>query len=318
VVNFKPHGVQLLDLSLHFADLVKFRVPTGNIAMDIVTGGGIPAGKFTEVYGDFSSGKTRLVCHIAAETQKLGGIVIFLDVERSLAPGLLDLTGVDRDSIVSVNPDEELLTLEDTFEVMEKLITQIKKNHKDLLVTFILDSIAVIPCKDELTGDLGGRMVPARRAAIIGSGLRRIAPEVHRHKICMVFVNQLRDNVGVMFGEQASTVGGRALKFQYSLRLHCRITKQIKDAQTKEVTGYEGRISVDKSKVCRPFGVVNFEMLADYPIDPYSGLLDYFVRHGKLIDKGKGNYASNVGDTDVSFKKKSFPEYYNNNKELFK
>ena len=311
----KRTSVTVVDLSQRFTDFVKFRVPTGIKAFDIITGGGIPAGKLTEFYGDFSSGKTRLVLHIIAETLRLGGKAVFLDVERSLSRGLLDLTGIDinTDRLIYPDPDKELLSIEDVFGVMGFWIKDLREDNPDGLLTIVWDSVAATPGLELLEGQIGVNTTAMRRAKLIGEGLQQIMADVHKHKIVLIFINQIRDKMNVMYGEKYDTVGGKAIKFTASLRLHCKLAGKIKNEQTMELDGYKGRLSVDKSKVCKPFGIVNFEMLASKQIDKYSGLLDYFVRHGR-VKSNKGWY--NLLGNDKKFRKEDFPEIYE--KEMVK
>lgn len=313
----KRNSVSVVDLTQRFTDFVKFRVPTGIKAFDIITGGGIPAGKLTEFYGDFSSGKTRLVLHIIAETLKLGGKAVFLDVERSLSSGLLDLTGIDididADRFIYPDPDKELLSIEDVFEVMAYEIKTLREEDPGGLLTIVWDSVAATPGRELLEGQIGVNTTAMRRAKLIGEGLQQIMANVHRHKIVLIFINQIRDKMNVMYGEKYDTVGGKAIKFTASLRLHCKLAGKIINEQTTELDGYKGRLSVDKSKVCKPFGIVNFEMLAGEQISEYSGLLDYWVRHGRVEAK-KGWY--NILGNDKKFRKEEFPEIYE--KEMIK
>ena len=304
----KYTSIDTIDLSSKFKELALFRIPTGNKAIDIVTGGGIPAGKLTEAYGDFSSGKTRLGLHICAQTIKLGGTAIYLDVERSVDKGLLDLTGVDPDKLVYVDPDQ-LRSVEDVFDVMNLAIVQFREDNPDGLLTIVWDSVASTPGLELLEGEIGVNTTAMRRAKLIGEGLQKLMAEVYQHKICLIFINQIRDRINVMYGEKYDTVGGKAIKFTASLRIHCKLAGKLKNDQTQELEGMKGRLSIDKSKVCKPFGVVNFEMYVDRPIDEYSGLLDYYVRHGRVEAK-RGWY--NLPGSDKKFRKEEFPEIYEN------
>jgi recombination protein RecA len=153
-----------------------------------------------------------------------------------------------------------------------------------------------------------------QRAKIISDGLKQIMPLVHSHKICLVFINQIRDRIGVMYGEKIDTVGGMSIKFQSSLRLHCRLVGKIKGDKSGEMIGNKGRLVVGKSKVCKPFRLVNFDMLVDKPIDEFSGLLDYYVRHGQ-IESNRGWY--NLPDDDNKWRESDFPKIYKENKKYF-
>jgi len=297
-----------IDLSGHFDRLIKFRVPTGILAFDRVIGGGIPAGKLTEIYGDFSSGKSRIACHILAETQKLDGIAVLIDTERALDRGLVDLTGLDLENLLYPNPDEQLNSLEDVFRIIETAVLTIRDEYPDKLLTIVWDSVAATPGIEDLEKEIGRNEASMRRAKVISDGLKKVMNVVHKHKICLVFINQIRDRIGIMFGENITTVGGRALKFSASLRIHCKIIGKIRDDEkTKEVIGMRGQFLVGKSRVSKPFQLVNFEMFVDRPIDRFSGLLDYMVRHGEM-EGNKGWY--NFPGEEKKFRASEFAGFY--------
>jgi len=274
-----------IDLTQQFADLVKFRVPTGIIAFDKIFNGGIPAGKLTELYGDFNSGKSRIACHVLASTQKLGGDTLLIDTERSLDTGLVTLTGLDVSKLIYPNPDG-IVTLEDVFTLMEKAVKRLREENPDGLLTIVWDSVATAPGIAELESAIGQPVGALRRAKLISDGLKRVMADVYRSKICLIFINQIRDRIDVQYGDKTETVGGKALKYTAALRVHVKLVGKIKDEVTKEQKGLKGQVVVERSKVGRPFGMVNFDMMADTPIDTYTGLLDYMVRHGEVEQSG--------------------------------
>jgi recombination protein RecA len=288
-------------------EAVGYRVSTGNIAMDMVTGGGIPARRLTEIFGDFSSGKSRIACHILAETQKAGGIAVLIDVERSLDTGLATLTGLDMSTLIYPDPNKKLKSIEDVFTVMMDAVGGIRAYAPDALLTIVWDSVAATPGLEDLENELGMNTAAMRRAKVISDGLKKLMSEVYRHNIVLVFINQLRDKMNVMYGEKSTTVGGRALKFTSSVRIHCTVTHKLKNKKTDEVNGFEGMFVVEKCKVGPPFGKVNFIMPVDEPIDKYSGLLDYFVRHS-IVHKEGAEY--NFADSKRVFLEKDFPATY--------
>lgn len=296
-----------IDLTKRFADLAKFRVPTGIKAFDRVLSGGIPAGKLTEIYGDFSSGKSRIAAHIIAETQKLGGMAALLDTERSLDGGLVELTGIDVASLVYPDPDRMLVSIEDIFKRIKEIM-QFRDEHKTDLLTIVWDSVAATPGMEDLEKEIGRNEASMRRAKVISDGLKQIMAEVYRTKTCLIFINQIRDKIGVMYGDKVDTVGGKALKFTASVRMHVHLAGKLKDETTLEQIGAKGRLVVEKCKVGKPFGMVQFEMMTEAPIDPYSGLLDYMVRHGEVEDEGRGWFKF-PGDKK-NFRADSFPELY--------
>jgi recombination protein RecA len=297
-----------INLADRISELVKFRVPTGILAIDRVIGGGIPAGKLTELFGDFNTGKSRVACHVMAETQRLGGRAMFVDTERSLDQGLVNLTGLKLDdTFFYPDPDTELKSIEDVFKVIENGIKLFRADSPDQLLTIVWDSVAATPGMEDLENELGAPVAAMRRAKVISDGLKKIMSQVYTSKICLIFINQIRDKMNVMYGEKYETVGGKSIKFTATMRLHVHLSGAIPNATTKEIDGYKGRFVVEKSKVCRPFGVVNFEMLTDKPIDTYSGLLDYMVRHGEL-ESIAGWYK--FPEQTKKFRSEDFPKNY--------
>lgn len=297
-----------ISLKGRFAELVKFRIPTGVIAFDRVTGGGIPAGKLTEMYGDYGTGKSRIACHILANTQKLGGTAVLIDTERSMSQGLADLTGIDVDSLVYPDPNEKLTSLEEVYDVIANAIQLLREENPDGLLTIVWDSVAATPGMDDLEKKLGEPTAAMKRAKIMSDGLKKLMADVHKLKVCLVFINQIRDRIGVMYGPQVDTVGGKALKFAASLRVHVKMGSKIKNDKTEEIEGFKGRMIVERSKVCKPFGKVEFDMKIDEPIDKHAGLLNYMKRHEELVHVGSGWYQF-PGDEN-KFRAKDFPKVY--------
>ena len=296
-----------IDLKGRFEDLEKFRIPTGILAIDRVLGGGIPAGKLTELYGDYSSGKSRISGHILAETQKLGGIAALLDTERSLDKGLVELTGIDSGLLVYPEPSKKLVTIESVFETIQEIM-DLRQADPDCLLTIVWDSVASTPGMEDLENALGANTASMRRAKVISDGLKKIMAEVYRSKTVLIFINQIRDKIGVLYGEKTDTVGGKALKFAASVRLHCRLAGKIKDPKSEEQIGGKGVLVVEKSKVGKPFGMVRFEMMTDKPIDRYSGYLEYLARHGDVVNEGRGWFR--FPDEKKNFREVDFPEAF--------
>ena len=296
-----------IDLTKQFSEMEKFRVPTGIKAFDRVLGGGIPAGKLTEMYGDYSSGKSRIAAHILAETQKLGGTAALLDTERSLDAGLAELTGLDVSTLVYPDPDRMLTSIEDVFKRIKEIM-EFRGDHETELLTIVWDSVAATPGLEDLENELGANTAAMRRAKVISDGLKQVMAQVYRTKTCLIFINQIRDKIGVLYGEKIDTVGGKALKFAASVRVHIHLAGKLKDEKTEEQIGAKGRFVVDKCKVGKPFGSVSFEMMIDKPIDPYTGLLDYLVRHGEMEDIGRGWYS--FPGEHKNFRADDFPAKY--------
>ena len=281
-----------IDVTERFKKLIRFRVSTGIIALDIVTGGGIPSGRLTEFFGGESSSKSRLIAHIIAETQKLGGMAVLNDVEKALDQGLIDLTGVDLDKMMYPDP-EKIITVEDVFKSLEHTITHLRPAYKDKPVVFIWDSVAATPTKDDQDDDkeVDRPIGPMHRAKLIGGNLNKYMPEVYKNQITLIFINQVIDKMNVMFGDTTTTPGGKKIKFLASLRLGMQNISKIKDKDTQEQISTLVQMKVVKSKVCPPFGIVKFEVPAFEPISKYAGLFDYMKRHGELKKVGQKSYS---------------------------
>src|SRR6478735_639551 len=249
-------------------------IPTGAIALDLALGvGGIPRGRITEIYGTESSGKTTVCQHVIAEAQRKGGIAAFIDVEHALDPGYARACGVNVDELLVSQPD----TGEQALEITETLI---RSGGVDIVV---LDSVAALVPRAEIEGEMGDSFVGIQ-ARLMSQALRKLTGAVSRSNTSLIFTNQLREKIGVMFGNPETTPGGRALKFYASVRLDIRRIETIKTGT--ESVGNRVRVKVVKNKVAAPFRVAEFDVMYGEGISKEGGLLDVGVAMDAVTKTG--------------------------------
>ena len=249
-------------------------IPTGSIALDLAVGvGGIPRGRITEIFGPESSGKTTLCQHVLAEAQKRGGVVAFIDVEHALDPGYARACGVNVDELLVSQPD----TGEQALEITETLI---RSGGVDCVV---LDSVAALVPRAEIEGEMGDSFMGIQ-ARLMSQALRKLTGAVSRSNTALIFTNQLREKIGVMFGNPETTPGGRALKFYASVRLDIRRIETIKSGT--DSIGSRVRVKVVKNKVAAPFRVAEFDVMYGEGISREGGLLDVGVASDLVTKTG--------------------------------
>jgi recombination protein RecA len=249
-------------------------IPSGSIAIDIALGiGGFPRGRITEIYGPEASGKTTIALHCVAEAQKAGGTAAFIDAEHALDPARAESIGVDLDNLYISQPDSG----EQALEIVETLI---RSNAIDIIV---IDSVAALVPRAELEGEMGDSVMGVQ-ARLMSQALRKITGAISKSKAVVIFTNQLRMKIGVMFGNPETTTGGMALKFYSSIRIDTRKIESIKDGDV--VVGSRHRARVVKNKLAPPFRVAEFDVLNTGGISKSGGLIDVGLELGMLTKKG--------------------------------
>ncbi|MFT3891607.1 MAG: recombinase RecA [Anaerolineales bacterium] len=275
--------------------------PTGSLSLDIALGvGGIPRGRITEIYGPESSGKTTLCQHIIAEAQKMGGVAAFIDMEHALDPIYAARVGVDIDNLLVSQPD----TGEQALEIVETLV---RSGGVDVVV---VDSVAALVPRSEIEGDMGDSTMGVQ-ARLMSQALRKLSGAINQTKTAVIFTNQLRQKIGVMFGNPETTTGGQALKFYASVRLDVRRIQAIKVGD--EVIGNRTRVKVVKNKVAPPFRTAEFDIMFNEGISKAGDILDLATKF-EVIQK-RGAFFS-YGDIRVGQGRENAKDYLRQNPDL--
>lgn len=276
-------------------------ISSGSLGLDIALGvGGYPRGRVIEIYGPESSGKTTLTLHAIAEAQKTGGIAAFIDAEHAFDPTYAAALGVDIDSLIISQPDNG----EQALEIADNLI---RSGAVDLL---IVDSVAALTPKAEIEGEMGDSQM-GLQARLMSKALRKLTSSIQKANCCTIFINQLRDKIGVMFGNPETTSGGNALKFYASIRIDIRRATQIKDGE--EITGNRTRVKIVKNKVAPPFKKAEFDIMYGEGISKVGEIIDLAVDN-EVIKKA-GSWFS-YGDTKLGQGRDAVKQLLLDNPEL--
>ncbi len=310
IMRLGDHAHQVVDV-----------IPTGCLTLDLALGiGGMPRGRVVEIYGPESSGKTTVALHVVAEAQKMGCTAAFIDAEHALDPVYAGNLGVDINSLYISQPDNG----EQALDITESLV---KSGSIDLIV---IDSVAALTPKAELDGEMGDAHV-GLLARLMSQAMRKLTAYINKSNVCVIFINQLREKVGVMFGNPETTTGGKALKFYASIRLDVRKADAIKDGN--EVIGNRTRVKVVKNKLAPPFKTCEFDIIYGKGVSKEGCLLDlaletgiiqksgsWFAYNGEKIGQGKENVKQYLADNPNIAEEihNQISDYYNPKKDTVK
>lgn len=277
-------------------------IPTGSLSLDYALGvGGIPRGRIVEVFGPESSGKTTVALHVIAQAQKAGGQAAFIDVEHALDPSYAKKLGVDTENLLIAQPSSG----EEALEITEMLV---RSNAIDIIV---LDSVAALTSKAEIDGDMGDATV-GMQARLMSQAMRKLTPVVSKSRCACIFINQIREKIGVMFGNPETTPGGRALKFFSSVRLDIRRRDAIKEGD--EATGFVTEVKVVKNKVAPPFRKARFDMMFGEGISSEGEVLD-IADNANIVTKAGSWYS--YGDVRMGQGRENSKQFLRDNPDIF-
>jgi len=281
-------------------------ISTGSTMLDIAISnkpnGGVAVGKITELNGLEGSGKSLIGAHLLTSTQKKGGVAVYIDAESAVSPEFLEAIGIDTKTMLYVH----LETVEEIFETIETIVTKIRESDKDRLVTILVDSLAAASTKVEMDADFDKDGWATAKAIIISKAMRKITNLIARQKVCLIFTNQLRQKLGVMFGDPWTTSGGKALPFHASTRIRLKNLGQIKDTK-KNTIGMKMRAQVIKNRLGPPMRHADFELYFETGIDDDGSWLHVMKDHN-LVKQGGAWYTLKYEDKEIKFQSKDWSE----------
>lgn len=275
-------------------------LPSGALSLDLALGGGYPKGRIIEIYGPESSGKTTLTLHAIAEIQKQGGTAAFVDAEHALDPAYAKKVGVDTDNLLVSQPDNG----EQALEIVETLV---RSNAVDLVV---IDSVAALVPQAEIDGDMGDSHM-GLQARLMSQALRKLTGIISKSKTTVIFINQIRMKIGVMFGNPETTTGGNALKFYASVRMDIRRTGQIKAGE--DIIGNRTKVKIVKNKIAPPFRIAEFDIMYNEGISKTGDVLDLAVQHGIV---GKSGAWFDYNDAKIGQGREATKQYLKENPKV--
>ena len=275
-------------------------ISSGSLSLDLALGGGYPKGRIIEIYGPESSGKTTLTLHAIAEIQKQGGTAAFIDAEHALDPSYARKVGVDTDNLLVSQPDNG----EQALEIAETLV---RSNAVDLVV---IDSVAALVPQAEIDGEMGDSHM-GLQARLMSQALRKLTGIINKSKTTVIFINQIRMKIGVMFGNPETTTGGNALKFYSSVRIDIRRTGQIKSGE--DIIGNRTKVKIVKNKIAPPFRSAEFDIMYNEGISKTGDVLDLAVQHGIV---GKSGAWFDYNDAKIGQGREATKEYLSNNPKI--
>ena len=293
---------------------IKEFISTGSSILDLAISnrpnGGIAVGRITEINGLESSGKSLIGTHILAETQKKGGLAVYIDTETSVSREWLETIGIDVQNLLYLHVE----TVEDIFECIENIITKIRESDRDRLVTILVDSLAAASTKVEMEADFDKDGWATAKAIVISTAMRKITQMVGRERVALVFTNQLRQKLGVMFGDPWTTSGGKALPFHSSTRIRLKNMGQIKDTK-KNTLGMKARAQIIKNRLGPPLRHADFNLYFDSGIDDKGSWLQVMKDH-KLVKVAGAWYTVQYEGEDIKFQSKDFKKVLDERPEL--
>jgi recombination protein RecA len=275
-------------------------ISSGSLSVDLALGGGYPKGRIIEIYGPESSGKTTLTLHAIAEVQRMGGTAAFIDAEHALDPAYAKRLGVDTDNLLVSQPDNG----EQALEIAETLV---RSNAVDLVV---VDSVAALVPQAEIDGEMGDSHM-GLQARLMSQALRKLTGIINKSKTTVIFINQIRMKIGVMFGNPETTTGGNALKFYASVRIDIRRTGQIKEGE--DIMGNRTKVKIVKNKIAPPFRIAEFDIMYNEGISKTGDVLDLAVQHGIV---GKAGAWFDYNDAKIGQGREATKKYLKENPEV--